>query len=63
LLRRAFTAAEPAADPGPPKDPATPDTATTGSGVVQWGIAMLEWAAVCKQRVDDWEQWYAGIAR
>jgi hypothetical protein len=64
LLGDAYAAAQDAEAPREPDKaaPADPGSSTVGDLIV-WSVDMLEWASVCKARVDGWQQWYESLTK
>lgn len=57
MLGDAYAAASAAGTTSEPKDPAPADSKTVADSTA-WGIRMLDWASLCRDRVDTWERWY-----
>lgn len=60
LLGDAYAAAQAAESPREP-DPAPAADSQTVDDLIVWSVDILEWASVCKARVDGWQSWYEAL--
>jgi len=63
VLSDSFAAAEPTQPAPKPTEAPAADSATSARELVGWGVDVLAWAAECKARVSEWEQWYGSLRR
>ena len=60
LLGDAYAAAQDAEATREP-DPTPAANSQTVDDLIVWSVDILEWASVCKDRVDGWQRWYESL--
>ena len=60
LLGDAYAAAQAAESPREP-DPTPAANSQTVDDLIVWSVDILEWASVCKDKVDGWQRWYESL--